>query len=48
MYMQTTSTIDTDAIMERFDMDDDKRRVRTAASKAQRVRRDSRGRQVVR
>lgn len=45
--MTTIHTIDIDSIMERFDIDDDHRRIRTAASKAQRVRKDSRGKAKV-
>lgn len=45
--MTTTNRIDIDSIMERYDIEDDTRRIRVAASKAQRIRRDSRGKAQV-
>lgn len=44
--MTTTNRIDIDSIMERYDIEDDHRRIRVAANKAARVRRETRGKSV--
>lgn len=44
--MLKTTTINIDDIYKRYDDEDDRRRVRVSASKAQRIRRDVRGKVI--